>query len=109
VAALPVFCTATNVVQLDGDLDIFCRARTQAKLDTLGDTAFAIVDLRGATAVDAAFLGQLAVLRKVNAQKGGTIVLVVTNPAIRKLLHVVGFDRAFRIVESIEEAHAIGS
>jgi anti-anti-sigma factor len=107
VAALPVFKDCAIHVTLEGDLDIFRRDHTQAKLDGLRSANLGIVDLRRAGALDATFLGQLAALRSANLKAGGTIVLVVTNPAILKLLHIVRFDRVFPIVESIEQAHEL--
>lgn len=90
-------------VTFHGHVDIFARCETQRKLDSLVSQPVAVIDLRNATAIDATFLGQLAALRRENAKRGGTIVLVVTDPLIRKILSMVSFDRMFEIVASLEE------
>lgn len=95
-----------GLLRLSGDLDIFSREQTQQQLQELLPHRYAIIDLSDVHTIDATFLGQLAVLRRKNAGNDGAIALVVSNPAIQKVLRIVHFDEAFTLAKSIAEAHS---
>lgn len=94
-----------GVLRLSGDLDIFNREQTQQQLQELLAHRYAIIDLRKVRTIDATFLGQLAALRRINAGNDGAIALVVSSPAIQKVLRLVRFDETFTLAPSVAEAH----
>jgi anti-anti-sigma factor len=88
--------TSVNVISLRGELDMSNASSLHASLGTLcGPT---VVDLSEVSYLDSAALTELALLRR----RVGSVVLVVPSPQIRRTLEIVGFMKAFRVVESRE-------
>jgi anti-anti-sigma factor len=88
--------TSVNVISLRGELDMSNASSLQASLGTVcGPT---VVDLSEVTYLDSAALTELALLRR----RVGSVVLVVPSRQIRRTLEIVGFMKAFRVVESRE-------
>ncbi len=93
-------------VTLQGKLDVSNREETCQRLQALASWRFGIVDLSDVESMDAAFMGQLAGIRRQVRRHHGTVVLVAPTPAIRNALVLVRFDQLFPLCASIADAYA---
>ena len=66
------------------------------------------VDLSAVTFLDSTGLGALSALRNVCLPRGGSVVLVAAQPAVIKVLQIVGFDAVFTL-EQEEAPHGAAS
>ncbi len=88
-----------GVVVLAGEVDIYTAPRfKESMLDLLdGGAQTLVIDLSGVTFIDSTALGVLiGGLRRVN-DAGGAMALVVTTPAVERVLTITGLDRVFTI------------
>ncbi|HYW55128.1 MAG TPA: STAS domain-containing protein [Candidatus Elarobacter sp.] len=86
--------TSVNLIALSGELDLSNASALHASLGTVcGPT---VVDLSVVTYLDSAALTELALLRR----RVGSVALIVPSQQIRRTLEIVGFMKAFRVVES---------
>jgi anti-anti-sigma factor len=56
-----------------------------------------VVDLRETTSVDSSALGMLLNMQRYLKMADGTIRIVHCNPDVKKILHIVRFDKKFTI------------
>jgi anti-anti-sigma factor len=90
--------TGLPVVTLSGELDLYRAPAVRASLEGIDGPV--VIDLSGVSYIDSSLLNELARLRR----RVGEVALVVTSPQVRRIIDIVGFDRAFRVVERREDA-----
>ena len=90
------------ILVVSGTLDVYTSPQLRAKLVDIvaaGGWNTLVIDLREVTFLDSKGVGVL-VLAKGHAHTGGKdVVLVVTRPAIRRLLEITGMTELFLIIE----------
>jgi len=113
---LPKFSSAhdriddrTGLVRVVGELDIYSSADLRKDLHVLINDGVQIVvaDLSGVTFIDSTSLGVLIGARKRLRAHDGDIVLVVTDPNVKKVFDLTGLNLAFTITQSLEQALAV--
>ena len=93
------------VVSVSGELDLSSVEPLERELDSvIGRGALrVIVDLTGVTFIDSVSLGVLVRDAKRLRSNGGTCVVVVDDPRIRRVFAITGLDRIFVIERSLAE------
>ncbi|KPI11999.1 anti-anti-sigma regulatory factor, SpoIIAA [Actinobacteria bacterium OK074] len=95
-----------TVVQLRGAIDLAVVLPATARLDaaTARPNLDVVVDLGPVTFLDCSGLGLLCRTRRRVEERGGHLTLVCPHPTIRRLIHIVGLDRAFTLTTTPAEA-----
>jgi anti-sigma B factor antagonist len=98
----------TFVVALGGEVDLYTAPELKAALLPLiaSGPSRVVVDMTEATFVDSTALGVLLGAVKRLRPLGGDLVIVCSNPNIRRILSITLLDRAFAIYDSLAEALA---
>ncbi len=65
-----------------------------------------LIDMSGATFIDAAGLGALIGGTRRTRELGGAVAVACNRPTLTRLLRTTGFDRLVSVSETIEEAAA---
>ena len=96
------------VVSLNGDVDLYTAPELKTELHRLIDAGAKriIVDLTSATFIDSTTLGVLLGVLKRFRPGGGEIVLVCSDPNIRRIFEITLLDRVFTIFGAREDAVA---
>ncbi|WP_407554566.1 STAS domain-containing protein [Streptomyces sp. Pv4-95] len=91
------------VVRLQGELDILSAASTAEHLDALtsGPSPDLVVDLARLTFLDCSGIGVLCRARRRARERGGRVVLVITDPHYLRILRAVGLGDTFEVVDSV--------
>lgn len=95
-----------QVLSVVGDLDVTSSPQVRnevVRLLTDGATHL-VIDLAAVPFVDSFGLGVLIGALKRTRAGGGELVLVVTDPGVRRLLSLTGLDEVFDLAESLDEA-----
>ena len=96
-----------GLIALCGELDLYEAPTLEAAFQTTtGERASVVADLREATFIDSTMLGILLRTQKQLRARGGELVLVFDDVRIAKLFKVTGFDQAFTIFGTLDEALA---
>jgi anti-anti-sigma factor len=90
--------TGLPIVALSGELDLYRAPAVRASLAQIDGPV--VIDLSAVSYIDSSLLNELARLRR----RVGEVVLVVSSPQVRRIIDIVGFDRAFRVVDRREDA-----
>ena len=97
-----------SVVAAAGELDVFTSPRLRRDLfaEIENGATRVVVDLSDVTLLDSTALGVLvAALRRLRATDG-TLVLVVTDDHVRKVLRITGLEKLFPVYTSVRAATA---
>jgi anti-sigma B factor antagonist len=99
------------VVGLHGDVDLYTAPELKSELHRLieGSATRIVVDLTSATFIDSTTLGVLLGALKRFRPAGGELVLVCSDPNIRRIFEITLLDRVFAIFETRESAIAFPS
>jgi len=86
------------VISVTGDLDL---ASAQAFVDNATASADAAsvlrLDLREVTFMDSTGLGALIKIRNLMVDRGGSVVLIGTSPAVDRVLELTGMSDVFSV------------
>ena len=94
------------VVGLSGEIDLHTAPALKAELARLIELGAmrVVVDLTSTTFIDSSTLGVLLGALKRLRPEGGELVLVCTDPNIRKIFEITLLDRVFPLVDSVDAA-----
>jgi anti-anti-sigma regulatory factor len=87
---------ATRHVILHGEYDLARRDELRAALSLL-ESSGGVIDLFAVTYGDSIFIGELAALKR--RLDGAPVTLAGADANMRRLLHLVGFDKLFHVVD----------
>lgn len=90
---------AHPLVALQGELDLSNAQQLREALDRVPLAKLAAIDMTELTFIDSTGLGAIAQFGKRLRDAGGALYLVVTRPAIRKVLSITSLDKHFPVVE----------
>jgi anti-anti-sigma factor len=94
-----------SVVRVVGDLDLSTATRLRATLEAaLASSAWIIVDLRGAEAVDSVGLGVLIAAREAARRSGGDLLLAAASPFFASVLRAARLDAVFTRFDTVPRA-----
>jgi anti-sigma B factor antagonist len=98
--------TGEFVIGLNGDVDLYTAPELKSELHRLIDAGATriIVDLTSATFIDSTTLGVLLGALKRFRPTGGELVLVCSDPNIRRIFEITLLDRVFAIFGTRESA-----
>ena len=98
----------TAVLRLQGDLDIYRRGEVESQLPQPGTVDRVIIDCSAATSIDSTILSLLMRYRRSFASAGGDPVniVVVVDPALRRIFEIAGLSRVLTIVSAPGRADA---
>ncbi|MEU4625685.1 STAS domain-containing protein [Actinoplanes sp. NPDC023801] len=97
--------TGASVVRVVGDLDLSTATRMRTTLETaLAVSAWVIVDLRGADAVDSVGLGVLIAARESARRHGGDLLLAAASPFFVSVLSAARLDALFTAFDTVPQA-----
>jgi anti-anti-sigma factor len=85
-------------VRIDGELDLHTAREVHEELASIPpDVRFVRADLTGLSFMDSAGMATLLAAARTLAKRGGTMVLVVDDASVLRVLHVTGLDQCFEI------------
>ena len=93
-------------VEVQGDIDVYTSPRVKETINELIDQGHfnMVINLEGVRYIDSTGLGVLIGALKKVREKSGKIVLICTNPQIRKIFNITGLIKIFDIYKDEEEA-----
>jgi len=95
----------TNVVHVEGELDVYSAPQLKGILDALGtDCGRVVVDLGAVHFIDSTALGVLVSGHQRVHSNGGQFRLVVDDPFLLKIFHITGFDGTLSIFPKVDDA-----
>lgn len=96
-------------VEVQGEIDVYTSPRVKETINELIDAGNynMVVNLEGVRYIDSTGLGVLIGALKKVREKNGKIVLICTNPQIKKIFNITGLIKIFDIYK--DEAEALGS
>jgi len=95
-----------QAVEIQGEIDVYTSPRVKETVNELIEKGHyhLIINLEGVRYIDSTGLGVLiGALKKVREQSG-RILLVCTNPQIKKIFNITGLVKIFEIFKDEEEA-----
>jgi anti-sigma B factor antagonist len=98
--------TATAVVEVNGELDLYTAPEFRDKLLEAGDGRDVIVDLRGSSFIDSTGCRALLLASRRLEPSGHRLVIVNSDAEIARIFSIMGFEELFTIVATLEEAQA---
>ena len=99
---------AVYAVEVQGEIDVYTSPRVKETINELieGGHYNFVINLEGVRYIDSTGLGVLiGALKKVREQNG-RIVLICTNPQIKKIFNITGLIKIFEIFKDETEAAA---
>ncbi len=99
-----------TVVTVEGEVDMATAPTLRERLHALvaDGRRTIIVDLEKVDFLDSTGLGVLIGAMRRLRSADGDLIVVVTQPRIRKVFEITGLDRAFRMHDSVDDALAPG-
>jgi anti-sigma B factor antagonist len=96
----------TLVVKVIGEIDVASAPQLQAHLDStaLAGADTVVVDLTGVTFIDSTALEVLVGVHRRQAEAGGQLRLVITEPSILKVFDITDLAGTLSIVAGVDEA-----
>lgn len=91
------------LVSLHGELDLSNAHLLRAALEKVPLVSLVAIDMSDLTFIDSTGLGAIAQFGKRVRDADGGLYLVVTRPAIRKVLSITSLDQHFSVVEKLDE------
>ncbi len=97
-----------TVARIDGEIDVATAPRLREQLIAVvtGGQPRLVLDLEGVTFLDSTGLGVIVGLLKRARTLGGDVLLVCTQPAVRKVFEITALDRTMPLAVSVEAALA---
>jgi anti-sigma B factor antagonist len=96
---------AAPVVQFPGEIDIANREQVRTLLLTaVSVSRTVIVDMSGTAFCDSSGISVLVSAAKQARASGGDVLVVLSEPASRRIFKVTGVDRFLRIFETVADA-----
>ncbi|MDO8682865.1 MAG: STAS domain-containing protein [Armatimonadota bacterium] len=94
------------VIDLGGELDAYtCSRLRDTMIEVIEDgSPTIVVSMMKVEYIDSSGLGTLVGGLKRASEKDGKIVIVCTNPQIRKVFEITGLVRVFQLFETEDEA-----
>ena len=91
------------VVAVTGEIDVTSAPVLRDALagQTTAESPRIVVDLRGVTFLDSTALGVLVGAHKQCRERGGELLLAVSEPRIVKIFEITGLTKVFPIVDSL--------
>ncbi|NIM04289.1 MAG: anti-sigma factor antagonist [Armatimonadetes bacterium] len=98
--------TATGVVELIGEVDVYSAAQAKQKIHELldGGVKHLLIDLSDTEYLDSTAMGVLVGVLKRVGESGGWVRLVGMKPRIRRLFEITRLDEILPIFETEKEA-----
>jgi len=105
----PLEGNRAHAVEVQGEIDVYTSPRVKETINELIDAGHynMVVNLEGVRYIDSTGLGVLIGALKKVREKNGKIVLICTNPQIKKIFNITGLIKIFDIYK--DEAEALGS
>jgi anti-sigma B factor antagonist len=96
----------THVVAVSGEIDLFTAPDFKQHVAAPIDAGIpkVVVDLSSTSFIDSSSLGVLIGAHRRLKLRGGSLVIVCDNEAIRKTFRITGLDGVFTLVKTIDEA-----
>lgn len=93
-------------VEVQGEIDVYTSPRVKETINELIDQGQynLIIDLEGVRYIDSTGLGVLIGALKKVREHDGRILLICTNPQIKKIFNITGLVKIFEIFKNEEEA-----
>lgn len=94
------------IIDLAGEVDAYTSARfREAMLELIEDgAANLIISMEKVEYIDSSGLGALVGGLKRVSEREGRIVIVCSNPQIRKVFEITGLEKVFRVYAAEDEA-----
>lgn len=89
--------SAIERIELTGDYDLSRRDEIRAVFDRVDGKCPVVLDVRSVTYADSSFLHELARLKM--SHSNCTMLIYGANPMLKKLLHLLAFDKLFTIAD----------
>ena len=96
-------------VTLFGEIDLECRARTEAGFRSVVDANNVVIDLRHVTFIDSSGIGVFVRAHAAVAERGGSMALCPGPDNVMRALHMAGVDELFELVEEPTDIHRSGT
>lgn len=98
-----------HVVEVQGEIDVYTSPRVKEMINELIEQGkfHLIIDLEGVRYIDSTGLGVLIGALKRVREHEGRILLICTNPQIKKIFNITGLVKIFEIYK--DEAEAIAA
>lgn len=95
-----------NILSVHGDVDVYTSPKVKEAINALieKEVFSIVVNLEDVRYVDSTGLGVLIGALKRLKEHNGSIVLVCTNPQIKKIFQITGLVKIFSIYSNDEEA-----
>jgi anti-sigma B factor antagonist len=93
-------------VEVQGEIDVYTSPRVKETINELieGSHYNFVINLEGVRYIDSTGLGVLIGALKKVREHNGRIVLICTNPQIKKIFNITGLIKIFEIYKDEEEA-----
>ena len=93
-----------TVIRLEGDIDSSAFPELHRRLSAVNGRRRIVVDLSGLEYIDPSVLGWLVTTVIQLRPRSGGLVVVCPDPAKRQIFELVGLDRVFPIVATLDGA-----
>ena len=96
----------TYVVDLTGEIDVHTTPTLKDALKRLTDDGHyeLVINLQKVDYIDSTGLGALVGVQKVAREHDGAVILVLTNPHIKKIFDIMGLIKIFWIFDNEQSA-----
>lgn len=95
-----------HAVEVQGEIDVYTSPRVKETINELIDQGRynLVINLEGVRYIDSTGLGVLIGALKKVREHDGRILLICTNPQIKKIFNITGLVKIFEIFKTEEEA-----
>ena len=95
-----------QAVEVQGEIDVYTSPRVKETINELIEKGHyqLVINLEGVRYIDSTGLGVLIGALKKVREHSGRILLVCTNPQIKKIFNITGLVKIFEIFKDEEEA-----
>ncbi len=95
-------------VTISGEIDVYSSPKVKELLNSIIEDGYnkLYIDLENVRYIDSTGLGVLIGALKKVRENDGSILLVCTNPQIRKIFNITGLVKIFDLLDTPEEALA---
>ena len=95
-----------QVVEVQGEIDVYTSPRVKETINELIEKGHyhLVINLEGVRYIDSTGLGVLIGALKKVREHSGRILLVCTNPQIKKIFNITGLVKIFEIFKDEDEA-----